>query len=206
MSDRPVYDDAAARFSDLPDDVSSTNRVLEEFSEEIRRVAQSSKEAGVHFKGLDSAIKSSMNQAIDGLVFGTGSPKDILSGFYSSVTRSAYTAARDPISSALTNWISGGIGSLFGGIIPFAKGGVVDRATPFGMRGGMGVMGEAGPEAIIPLARGPDGKLGVRMGGGGGAQQITVNIQTPNVESFRRSQSQVAAQLSRALGQGQRNV
>lgn len=93
-----------------------------------------------------------------------------------------------------------------GNIMPFAKGGVVDRATPFGMRGGMGVMGEAGPEAIMPLQRGPDGRLGVRAAGGGASQNITINIQTPNVESFRRSQSQVAAQLSRALSHGQRNT
>jgi len=45
----------------------------------------------------------------------------------------------------------------------FASGGVVSRATAFGMSSGkMGVMGEAGPEAILPLSRGSGGKLGVR--------------------------------------------
>jgi lambda family phage tail tape measure protein len=57
------------------------------------------------------------------------------------------------------------------GIVPYAKGGVVNRPTMFKFANGSamqnGVMGEAGPEAIMPLKRGPDGKLGVaaRMDG-----------------------------------------
>ena len=49
----------------------------------------------------------------------------------------------------------------------FASGGVVGSASLFGMRGGLGLMGEAGPEAIMPLKRGADGKLGVAAAGGG---------------------------------------
>ena len=65
-------------------------------------------------------------------------------------------------------------------------------------------MGEAGPEAIMPLARGRDGKLGVR-GGGSGATTVIMNISTPDVQGFQRSQSQIAAQMSRALSNGNRN-
>lgn len=76
------------------------------------------------------------------------------------------------------------------------------------MRGGTtGLMGEAGPEAIMPLARGPDGRLGVRASGGGAARpvQVVMNISTPDVTSFHRSQSQIAARMGRVLAQGQRN-
>jgi lambda family phage tail tape measure protein len=53
-------------------------------------------------------------------------------------------------------------GAFSNGVQFFAKGGVVNRPTAFGMSGGrVGVMGEAGPEAIMPLKRGSDGKLGV---------------------------------------------
>jgi tape measure domain-containing protein len=52
-------------------------------------------------------------------------------------------------------------------ISAFAKGGVFDGPIMFPMRDGMGMMGEAGPEAIMPLARGSDGSLGVRVNGGG---------------------------------------
>jgi lambda family phage tail tape measure protein len=50
-------------------------------------------------------------------------------------------------------------GAFDGGLQKFAAGGVVNSPTMFRM----GLMGEAGPEAILPLHRGPDGKLGVRM-------------------------------------------
>ncbi len=73
------------------------------------------------------------------------------------------------------------------------------------MRGGTGLMGEAGPEAIMPLTRGADGKLGVQAQGGAGATTVVMNISTPDVDGFRRSQAQVAAQMSRALSRGQRN-
>jgi phage-related minor tail protein len=98
-------------------------------------------------------------------------------------------------------------GAAFGAgrVAAFARGGVVDGPTQFPMRGGVGLMGEAGPEAIVPLARGADGRLGIR-GGGGGAVHVTMNISTPDAEGFRRSQSQVAAEMGRAIQRGRRNL
>lgn len=87
----------------------------------------------------------------------------------------------------------------------FARGGVVDGPTHFPMRGGVGLMGEAGPEAIMPLARGADGRLGVRGGGGGGVS-VTMHISTPDVAGFQRSQSQIAAEMTRAMKRGRRNL
>jgi phage-related minor tail protein len=65
-------------------------------------------------------------------------------------------------------------------------------------------MGEAGPEAILPLSRGADGRLGVRAQAGG-AVSVVMNVTTPDVEGFRRSQGQIAAQLGRVIGRGARN-
>src|SRR5665213_2076345 len=49
-----------------------------------------------------------------------------------------------------------------GSVLPFADGGVVNSPTLFGMNGGLGLMGEARPDAVMHLARGPDGSLGVK--------------------------------------------
>lgn len=67
----------------------------------------------------------------------------------------------------LFGFANGGAFGAGGSVMAFADGGVLTRATPFGMSGGrMGVAGEAGPEAVLPLKRGADGKLGVAGGGG----------------------------------------
>ncbi|PTV94925.1 lambda family phage tail tape measure protein [Rhodobacter aestuarii] len=82
------------------------------------------------------------------------------------------------IGSGLSPNAKGGV--FAGGVKKFATGGVIDRATVFGLRSGLGVMGEAGPEAIMPLVRGSDGKLGVAAqglgGSAGGAVQMHVTV------------------------------
>jgi len=66
------------------------------------------------------------------------------------------------------------------GIVPYYKGGVVSKPTMFKYGGSqLGIMGEAGPEAILPLQRGRGGRLGVAMQGGGGA--TTVNYTGPTL-------------------------
>jgi phage-related minor tail protein len=55
----------------------------------------------------------------------------------------------------------------------------------------------------MPLARGPDGRLGVAAGGGA-PTHVTVNIATPDADSFKRSEAQVSAALARAVARGRR--
>ncbi|MFO1149277.1 MAG: phage tail tape measure protein [Alsobacter sp.] len=101
--------------------------------------------------------------------------------------------------------LSGG-SALLKGLGLFADGGVVNAPTWFPHAQGLGVAGEAGPEAILPLARGSDGKLGVRAGAGGTPAVVTVHIATPDPEAFRRSESLVSASLARAVARGQRGL
>lgn len=73
-------------------------------------------------------------------------------------------------------------GGVYGASIPFAKGGaftnsIVDRPTLFPFAKGTGLMGEAGPEAIMPLSRDASGRLGVAVAGGGdGGAQAAANV------------------------------
>ena len=60
-------------------------------------------------------------------------------------------------------------------------------------------------DLAVRMARGPDGRLGVRGEGGGGAS-ISVTIATPDADSFRRSESYIAGQIARAVARGQRNL
>lgn len=87
-------------------------------------------------------------------------------------------------------------GAWSGGTQMFANGGmftnsVVSNPTPFGMsNGAMGIMGEAGDEAIVPLARTRNGDLGIRaMGGGGGGNATIVNVNVSVAEGGTSSNS-----------------
>jgi phage-related minor tail protein len=113
------------------------------------------------------------------------------------------TAAHETV--AMSPFARGGVFSR-GMVMPFAKGGVVGAPSYFPLGRGLGLMGERGAEAVMPLARGPDGRLGVQAGGGSRPASITVNISTPDAESFRRSEAQVSAALARAVARGQRGM
>ncbi len=138
--------------------------------------------------------------------------KDIFRSLAMSLANQALSQALKPLGNLAGNLFSGLFANAKGNVIsggrimPFADGGVANSPLLFPLRGGagqnLGLMGEAGAEAIMPLARGRDGKLGVR--GGGTAANITVNISTPDIQGFRQSQGQVAAMVARAVARGQR--
>jgi phage-related minor tail protein len=152
----------------------------------------------------------------DAVVEGRGL-QAVLRGAALSLSGAALTAGLKPLTGLIGQGINGIVGGLAGGLtsgfaatkaVPFADGGVIGSPTAFGLGGGrVGLMGEAGREAILPLARGPDGRLGVGIeGGAGGGTSITVNIATPDAESFRRSETQVTAMLARAVARGRRGL
>jgi lambda family phage tail tape measure protein len=159
-----------------------------------------------------------VTDGLDGLAAQTAALEQSLTVAQTMVD-SVYNVAMKPVQQAVGGAVANGLNGLLGGlfpfekggsfsqgrVMPFAKGGVVASPTSFPMRGGRGLMGEAGPEAIMPLSRGADGRLGVQTQGGGRAVNIVMNVSTPDVQGFARSQSQIAAQMSRALSRGERN-
>ena len=202
----------ADELAELEAAMTETGAVTQAFAAEITRMqgvmAATGRDAEVLSKGLSRGLR----QAFDGLVFDGMRASDALQAVARSAISTAYSAAMKPVATHFGGMLAEGIAGLFAGggsfsqgrVMPFASGGVVSGPTMFPMRGGMGLMGEAGPEAIMPLTRGADGRLGVRAEGGGRAVQVVVNVSTPDVQGFRRSEAQIAAQMSRALGRAQR--
>lgn len=193
------------------------------FTGEISEAAEAIKTLDGQSQKLSRSLSSSLRSAFDKAVFGGEKLSTVFRDLASSVAGKALDAALKPVTdgvasgfSGLLGNLSGTLGSAFGfanggafsagRVRAFAQGGIVGGPTYFPMRGGTGLMGEAGPEAIMPLSRGPDGKLGVAAQGGGGGATVVVNIQTPDAASFQRSRGQVSAQLARAVRRGQSSL
>lgn len=125
-------------------------------------------------KLIDMALSGLVKQALGGLAgsfggAGGGSGLTNLVNF-GSVAGSGFNGSGAPLASAN--------GNVFdrGNVIPFARGGVISQPMVFPFANGIGLAGEAGPEAIMPLSRGADGKLGVKGGGGDGGVVFKLNI------------------------------
>jgi hypothetical protein len=186
------------------------------FDAELRKISSGLSGGQIGMARLERSLSQGLGKAIDGLVLDGARLSDALRIVAQSMVSAAYKAAVRPVTDQVGSVIAQGVSGLFGGafadgapftqgrVMPFANGGVVSGPVTFPMRGGVGLMGEAGPEAIMPLTRGADGKLGVRAQSGG-ATTVVMNVSTPDAESFRKSQSQIAAGMSRLLAQGQRN-
>jgi phage-related minor tail protein len=211
-------DGLEARIDGLESSLGGAEVVVSTFEAELAAMRSTMMYTSKEVSSLSLSIGGGLRRAFDGLAFDGMKLSDALQTVASSMINAAYNAAMKPVTNGLGSVLAGGVNSLISGILPFekggafsqgrvmpfAKGGVVSGPTNFPMRGGIGLMGEAGPEAIMPLTRGADGRLGV-SGGGGQTVNVTMNISTPDVAGFQRSQSQIAAQMGRALGRGQRN-
>jgi lambda family phage tail tape measure protein len=91
------------------------------------------------------------------------------------------------------------------GIVPFAMGGLVDRPTMFkfanGGAGRLGLMGEAGPEAIMPLRRLPSGRLGVEAAGGSNSAPVNVTVNVDANGTSVQGDAGQGEQLGRVISQ-----
>ena len=84
-------------------------------------------------------------------------------------------------------------------IVPFAYGGIVNKPTIFPMAKGAGIMGEAGPEAIMPLRRGSNGKLGVEASGGVGNVVVNVDASGSRVQGDQPNAKALGSAIGAAV-------
>jgi len=161
-----------------------------------------------------SRFSTAISRAFKDAVIGGRNFEDVLKRLALRLAGIALDRALAPISTG----IGGAIASLFrafgladggvvadGGISRFAGGGVVNAPTLFPLARGVGLMGEAGPEAVLPLARGSDGKLGVRSEATAPVV-VNFNVTATDATSFVKSEAQVTAMLARAVGRGRRGL
>lgn len=212
-------DDLQEQVTALEATLASSGNLVAAFEGELSRMQETMVFAGREVNSLSNGIGGGLRRAFDGLILDGMKLSDALRMVAKSMIDSVYNLAMRPVQQAVGGYVANGVNQMVSGlmpfadgasfasgrVMPFAKGGVVTAPTQFPMRGGRGLMGEAGPEAIMPLARGADGRLGVQAAGGGRPVTVVMNIQTPDVQGFQRSQSQIAAQAARALARGQRN-
>lgn len=193
--------DESGRYSDQRiADIARENLALQE----QQRIME---EAYERQQSLYDQMSSSMENAFMSIVEGTASAKDAFRTMAYEVIKELYrvlvvqqivgsfnatTGAGTGIVGAIGRLFTGGFaqgGAFMGGnVTAFANGGVVGSPTMFPMSGGRtGLMGEAGPEAIMPLKRTSSGKLGV-VAEGGGAVVVNnnFNISANGDESVKR--------------------
>ena len=195
--ERAAVEALIASYKKLTEEVTSVN--------EMRAVAE----------GMGDAFADAFKTIIDGSM----SAKDAFRAMYEEILSMVYdTVIKDQISGWFSGLMdTGGGGGGGGGLdLPplggsargnvfddngkrYAYGGIVNKATKFFAKGGMGIMGEAGAEAIMPLARDNKGRLGVRSQnqGGGNTTIVNMNVTTKDADSFRRSKIQIQDDLQR---------
>ncbi len=185
------------------------------------------KSAGTTFDVMKNATTGAFTSMADGIAnfvaTGKGNFKELTASILADMSKMLVKAAMMKMFGALAD--TGGIigsffslfkadgGAFYKGVEFYANGGVVNRPTAFAHAGGLGVMGEAGPEAIMPLMRGANGKLGVAVHNGKNRQAgmynnitISVNVENGNAESSVESQQAQGRQLGESLDASVRAV
>lgn len=160
------------------------------------------------FAAWTNAMRATENAFVSFITTGKLSFSDLANSIIADIGR---IAVQQAIIKPLTGFLQGlnlfqsANGSAFasGGVRAFASGGVVDSPTMFGYAGGLGVMGEAGAEAIMPLKRLSNGKLGVMSEGGSNNVTVNVNVEGGNTEVM--GDQGKAAQLGNIIANAVRN-
>ena len=151
---------------------------IAEYEASTRKLIEAQEQA----QRQQETFKDILMDGMESLITGSKSVEDAFKDMLRNILLDIYRQKiMEPLANAGSNFLMKFLGMANGGafnkgVQMFANGGVVGSPTMFGHSGGLGVMGEAGPEAIMPLKRGKNGKLGVQMDGSAGNISVTNNI------------------------------
>ena len=166
---------------------------------------------------LSESFGAQMVGALKGAVVSGREFDDVLRRIGLNLAGMALKQGLQPLQSLAGSLFSGLLGGL-AGILPFAKGGVPGHVVPFAGGGvvsaptyfplgrDLGLMGEVGSEAILPLRRGADGSLGVAAAGSAAPVNVVFNVTAQDAASFRKSEAQLTGMLARAVSRGTRTL
>lgn len=185
LSDRLTVEIAA--------DLSPLSRSLAEAGRDVNQFASGT--IGAAAKSMTGAFDSSFGAMERSVARAARSGRLSIQGMVDAMLADLARIAAEKfivpgIESALGSLSSGG--NLFAGL---AVGGPVGPGSAY-------LVGERGPEIFVPSGNGqivPSAAAPARP-------QIVVNVQTPNAQSFLKSESQIAAMMARALARGQKNL
>jgi len=203
-----------AQIDKLKDLVAASKRVKDgfgdTFGESLRQYYDSLKNFGEQVAGsVKGAFQGLEDQLTSFVTTGKANFTDLANSIIADIARIA-------IRQAIIRPLVGGVFDLFGipksamgnvfaqnGIQKFARGGIVDKPTMFPFAKGIGLMGEAGPEAIMPLRRGRDGRLGVQAANGGGGVSVVVNVDASGTSV--QGDNAKGAEFGRAISEAVKN-
>lgn len=187
----------------------NTGRIsLEEYNAAVRQVNEESKQLSAEQQAFADTLGTGLGEIFGAIITGAEDAEDAVKRLIIQlIALAAQQAAMKAINTAFAASANGNAFDT-NGMVPFAQGGIVMGPTAFRFGGGrLGVMGEAGPEAILPLQRGPNGKLGVAGGGGvnvtvinNTGAQVGVNQDDPS--NLRVTIDQMASALATQISKG----
>lgn len=174
----------------------------DDFSAELGGVSTELRQINTLADGMSRTLTNAFRAAVsDGK-----SLNSVLGDIVLSFSNIALKAALQPVGGLISGFVGNlfaATGPGFGAVQPFAKGGVIAAPTYFPLGTGTGLAGEAGPEAIMPLVRGADGRLGI-AGGGSSGVTVNFNVTAQDARSFAASEAELSAMLLRAVRRGTR--
>ena len=144
-------------------------------------------------KSIGGSFKTVETSIIEAVLAGEASLRDLANTALSEFDR---ISERDFIAKPIEGLLNSALGSLFDIGGARAAGGPVAAGIPY-------LVGEHGPELFTPAS---GGEIAPNAARGSQRPTVVVNIQAQDAQSILKSQSQIAAMLSRALARGQRNL
>lgn len=174
-----------ALFTGLKDGMKGYFDSIKSVAEEIQGAVKNA------FQGMEDAL-------VKFVITGKLNFAEFTRSVLADLTRIAIRQAMLNMFGGIFPFLKNAQGNAFGanGVIPYAKGGVVNSPTVFPFKNGVGLMGEAGAEAILPLKRGRSGNLGVEASGS--SNNIVVNVDASGTEV--QGDDAQSSQLGKLIG------